>query len=369
MRARLLVAAVALAAAGGQQLAVPPTAESAVRARPAPSWSVDGVVRVTKVVGDTVLVGGRFRAAVSPDGTRVPVHNVAAFGLEDGRLRPWRADTDGVVRALAVRGDAVWIAGYFSEVGGVQRRGVAKVDLGSGAVDRAFDARLSGGAQALALHRRSLFVGGAFLRAGGERRPRLAEVDALTGTVDRRFRPRVRGTVLTLAVDPSRARLWVGGSFRVVGGKRRPGVAAVARGSGVVRGPRLWGVCRRVLDLDLAPDGRTIFVGAGCDNRLSAVRTSDGARRWQRRAEGDIQAVRLAGRWVYFGFHDGFGADRGAKVLRAEATTGRVQAWRPRIPAFWGVRSIDVSRRWVVIGGDMDRVSGVRARGWARFRR
>lgn len=350
----------------------PPASEAAgttLRSRPAPSWSVDGVVRVTSIVGDTVLVGGRFSAAISPDGTRVPVRNLAAFDLDDGRLRSWRADTDGVVRALVVRDGAVWVGGYFSRVDGVERRGLAKVDLASGDVDRGFDADLSLGVQALALHRGSLFLGGVFGEVGGVARKRLAKVDAATGAVVRRFKARVGGPVSALLVDPARPRLWVGGNFTTAGGKRRVGVAAVARGSGAVRGPRLRGVRRPALALDASPNGAKVFVGSGGGNRISAVRVADGSLLWQRRARGDVQAVRLAEGRVYYGFHEGVRGDDTAKVLRADARTGRVQRWRPRIPAFWGVYSVDVSRRWVVIGGAMDTVSGVPAQGWARFQK
>jgi hypothetical protein len=89
---------------------------------------------------------------------------------------------------------------------------------------------------------------------------------------------------------------------------------------------------------------------------------------WRQVAMGDIQVVEHHRDTVYFGFHDGFQNNTQLKVLAADANTGVLDpGFQPNVNSFWGVFAIAASDAAVVIGGDFTTVSGVAARGFARF--
>lgn len=384
LRAAALTAVAVLAAALGAAPSVPgATARTATpaatqhlgeaAARPAEpswrvqrSWQVAGRVLATRIVGDTVIVGGRFGAAISPDGGRVAVHNIAAFRLSTGELiTGFRASTDGVVRSLAVSGSTLWIGGYFHTVNGVGSRGAAKLDLASGSLDRRFAPRLNHGVEAMALTGGSLVVGGRFTRVGTAVRRYVARLDSETGRVARKFNARIRGqAVHAIALGKGR-RIWVGGSFRRVRGTARAGLVSLDARTGRPYGRQPAKVRGAIYTIAVAPRSGAVTAG-GSANRLVAWRPK-GAVRWVRRARGDIQAVRLQSGRLYVGVHDGIAGRRQARLFAVEARSGRLMRWHPRIPDYWGIYAIDVSRHGMAVGGRITSVNGVPTRGWARF--
>jgi trimeric autotransporter adhesin len=85
----------------------------------------------------------------------------------------------------------------------------------------------NGVVRALALNRSkaAVYVGGDFSTIGGRSRSKLALVDLASGKVDARFRPAVKGRVRSIALTGER--LYVGGDFRRVGSSARAKVAAL----------------------------------------------------------------------------------------------------------------------------------------------
>src|SRR5688572_16087355 len=119
--ARLLGVGIALLGLGS--LTVPAAAVVPFEDTVVPAWGVNGPVLATAIVGDTVVVGGTFTRAVSPQGTIVDRVNLAAFSLSTGALLTgWRADTNGTVRALGTDGTSVWVGGDFTDIGGMPRQ-------------------------------------------------------------------------------------------------------------------------------------------------------------------------------------------------------------------------------------------------------
>ena len=356
--------------------AAPATAAVYVSERPAVAWGVNGTVFATRVVGDTVLVGGSFSAAVAPNGATVPRRNLAAFSLGSGALLGgWRADTDGTVRALAVAGLSVWVGGDFSSVGGRTRRNLAKVSLGSGAVDPGFrpsltNARGTSAVRAILTDGSHVFAGGSFTRVnGGTAFPWLVKLDAGTGTIARAFDPQLNGQVWSLARARAGATVYAGGAFSTLNGFSRPGVAGINPVWGGVVGPALGGVgAPGALALAVSADGSVLYGGL-TSNRCLAWRTRNGTRRWTVTTDGNVQAVRLHDGILYCGFHDGYRDDSGLKALAVRTGTGLVDPdWRPSINSFLGVFAISASSRGLVLGGAFTVVSGRAARRVALFR-
>lgn len=187
------------------------------------------------VLGTTsgVLVAGRFLGA---GGERR--NGLAAIDATSGSLvQGFAPDVRGTVAELKVSGRRLFVRGRFPRVEGQRRFGLAAVSKRSGRLDRRFRPPRVADVEAIHPAGRRLFIGGRFTRVGRTRRLRLAAVSARTGRLDGRFRPRVQTrrrkdhtSVMTLA---SRGRrLFVGGLFNRVNGRRRESLTAVGQRTG-----------------------------------------------------------------------------------------------------------------------------------------
>ncbi|WP_153392840.1 delta-60 repeat domain-containing protein [Ornithinicoccus halotolerans] len=350
-------------------LGVAPTARAALSSTPEQSWTLNGRVFASQIVGDTVYVAGDFSEARSRQGEVVDRRNVAAFSVSTGELRrDFRVRTSAQVRSLATDGQSLYLGGWFGWVNGTSRGRIARVSLATGQLHTEFVAHADRGVLAMEYLAGELYVGGAFTEIGGAPRPRLAKLHPITGAVDTGFNARPNDEVLALVKSPGSAVLYVGGRFTSLGGASRTGVGAVSSTTGGALPPVFADTVRAVLDLTLDATGTRLFgaLGAGLNN-ITAWATSTGARRWHIRVDGDVQAVEYHGGHTYFGFHDGYQGDSELKLLAADAETGALTAFEPRFDRYWGVYAIAASPDGLVAGGDFTRVSGVPAQGFVRF--
>src|SRR5690606_21333922 len=98
-----------------------PAAAAPVPFSPTPlaGWSTNGVVRAVLVVGDTVYVGGTFTEVRPPSGSPVARARLAAFDVHTGALRTgFVANANSAVRALATDGTRLYVGGSFSHISG-----------------------------------------------------------------------------------------------------------------------------------------------------------------------------------------------------------------------------------------------------------
>lgn len=199
-----------------------------------PSGGVlEGVLELA-ASGANVYVAGAFSQVGG-----VARKNIAAVTNvpgETGTVLPFDVDVNGAVRALAVAGDTVYLGGQFSSVNtGLaalqrDRRNLAAVDATTG-VARDWDPDADNIVQSLAVSGDTVFAGGDFATVNKSTpRARLAAFDAQTGTA-RPWDPGADGTVRALAFHGNT--VFAGGDFASVnGGTPRPGVAALDRQTG-----------------------------------------------------------------------------------------------------------------------------------------
>lgn len=350
----------------------PATATADADPTPVRSWSVDGRVYASVIIGDTVYVGGNFTTATSPQGESVTRIRLAAFDLDTGELvRDFQANANGAVRALVTDGETIWAGGNFRWIGGHQRVRLAALDPRTGTVDSGFSPSANNNVFALDLRAGRLFVGGDFSTLAGASRNRAGAVDPDTGAIDDRFRPSANGPVWAIRANPDASLVYLAGRFGRLGTSDRAGVGSVDGTTGHVSGPPLAYAARPTRGLDMDPSG-TMLYGAGGSgtNTLAAWDTTTGARVWRQVARGDIQAVRYHDGDVYFGFHDGYHGNESLKLLSADAVSGQLdELFMPAFDRFWGVFSIVVNDEYVVAGGDFGHVGGIPAEGLVRFRR
>ncbi|MEP6641437.1 MAG: hypothetical protein ABJB93_05960 [Gaiellales bacterium] len=166
------LAVVGIGGSTGQALAANPYPPTAF-------WQTNGTVRAIAFRGNVVYVGGEFTSVRPPGaaaGTRaVTRHNVAAFNTKTGAVLKWNPGANGTVRTIVVTSTRVYLGGSFTTVDGRARANVAAVSLGGvvskwnpGANRSVFVLRLGPNGQ--------LFAGGDFTKIGGKVRRHLAEI-------------------------------------------------------------------------------------------------------------------------------------------------------------------------------------------------
>jgi len=177
--------------------------------------------------GTTMYAGGLFQKATNAAGTTTYTRtNLMAFNATTGAMTSFKPNVNGQVWAIEPSADGKWlyIGGTFTSVNGVARPGVAKIDAATGAVDKAFDAKLtSGRVTQIRLVNNRLIIGGTFPK-------KLLALDPATGADSGYINLSIKGSVASnagvtevyrFAVDPKGTRLVAVGNFTSVGGQER----------------------------------------------------------------------------------------------------------------------------------------------------
>jgi hypothetical protein len=230
-------------------------------------------------VGGAMYAGGAFGSVstapgVSPGGTFTR-NNLVAFNPATGVIASFAPNVAGEVWALATDGTSLYVGGTFATVNGVARRGLAKLNPVTGAVDTAFNAGLgSGGVTDAAV------VGGRLLVAGtfpGKLRALNLTSGANTGYINVGISGSVADNagpteVYRFAVNPAGTRLVGVGNFTTVGGQTRWRAFMLNLGATVTVNPwwypPLQNMCQAaslpdyVKDVDFSPDGSWFAVVA-----------------------------------------------------------------------------------------------------------
>ncbi|HYJ66467.1 MAG TPA: hypothetical protein VEX15_02265 [Nocardioidaceae bacterium] len=355
---------------------------------------------------DTVYAGGWFDRA-SQGGNTYDRHNIVAFDADSGAVRSFNPTLTGRVWALASDGDSIYIGGKFGRTNGISRPNLVKVDATTGAVDTAFNARITGGrVNALVVANGRLYVGGAFTK-------KLTAVNldtgADTGTFDLAITdqlPNSWGTVAVYAMAINRAgtQLVATGDFRTVAGQPRSRLFVANLGAtatlsswyyeGFTR-PCSSTNPRRIAYLqgvDFSPDGSYFLVVATgqisrtadlgetvCDGAGRFDLDDDSQPAWINYTGGDsLWSVAATGPAVYVQGHHTYLDNEGgwqnhpiptAVVRRGigaiNPTTGRALAWNPSKPASVGGKAFLATQDGLWVGSDSQLFNGDPHRGIA----
>jgi beta-propeller uncharacterized protein DUF5122 len=175
--------------------------------------------------GDFSFIGGEtrtFAAKLAGDGT--------------GAADPdWDAGADSTVWSLIPdNAGSVFAGGWFFDIGGQPRVGLAKLDATNAAADATWNPATGFGASinAMALDGDALYVGGLFSELGGISIASLGKLSTTgAGDPDAAFNPGVNGGpngsegLLNLTIG--NGVVYVGGGFTEIGGAERDGIAAL----------------------------------------------------------------------------------------------------------------------------------------------
>jgi hypothetical protein len=350
---------------------------------PLSTWQANGRVRAIAISKGVVYIGGSFTALMSHGSRRSVVrHGLAAIDEATGRPTSWNPNVNGRVDVLRVIGTRVYVGGSFTAIGGTGVHNVAAVRRGTGRVASGFRAGANGEVDALAASSSRLYVGGSFSRVNGRAHSNLAAVARTTGALVGAWTARTDGAVHALLASTTTGRVYVGGHFSRVDGVARPFLTAVGGKRGSVfrwASPPLG----QVWALALSPQGPLYAaVGGHQGGQLDSYRPVTGLRRWHRFADGDVQAVAIAGYEILAGGHflnacrGGGGGSPwmcGAPVQRdrffATSTSGALEPWNPGANSLYGVWALRADAAHVDAGGDFTIVHGAHQARYAEFLR
>jgi trimeric autotransporter adhesin len=298
--------------------------------------------------------------ALSEDGSRVYIGGVfgkvgaatrrwlAAVDATTGALLPWDPAPGNYVRAVAAAGDWVYAGGSFTSMNSVCRRGLAAMDRHTGEA-LPWDPAGARGTTVLALEwgpdRQTIYAGGYFAELGGETRSFLAELDRTTGQATP-WNPGAPGGVRALRLAPDQATVYVGGWFTEIGGQPWTGLAEVSTLTGLATD---WDLSidstMVILDLQLSPDGNTLFVGGAFSEiagqprsnlaALDLIGRTVGA--WRPDPNRGVFGMALApdGQSIFIGgvFDTVSGVARG-HLAELDTQTGAASSWNPGVSGY-----------------------------------
>ena len=359
---------------------------------PVPAGSVQSLA----AAGSTVYIGsGAFisglpqPAIIGVDAATFPSTSTPSFApvLGRGRQQLISGQSAGV-RAIGASGSDVVAGGTFTNVGGIERRNLAAIDLTTGQPVTAFNPPMNGQFSALAsvsslalTDDGLVWAGGEFVTEGPTERISLAAFDAVTGAIASFHRdPNGMGGVTALVASGST--VYAGGSFTMVGNVPRRNLAAVRNvpgedGTVLPFEPDVDGPVRA-----LALTGNTLYLGGQFQNingalaalikprnNLAAVDTTTGlGLPWDPNADGRVNALAIAGDTVFAGgdFATVNGSAARQRLAAFDNQNGTARAWAPS--ADGSVRALAIHGPTVFAGGDFASVNGGMPRsGFAAF--
>jgi hypothetical protein len=347
-----------------------------------PIWqpATNGPVRALAVHGAAVYVLGMFSQVVDQ-----PRNSIAALDAAVGVPLSWNPDPDAGVAAMQISGDTLYVAGAFNTIGGQPRQSLAAFDLNTGTVtpwNAGMSSTISGGVHALAVSGSTVYIAGFFSQIGGQPRNSIAALDATSGLLTN-WNPNAndgRGypnEVYALAV--SGTTIYAGGDFRAIGGQPRNNIAALDATSGLATAwnPSALNASSdypsrvnalMLVGLRLYVGGSLGTIGGQPRSGLAALDTATGAATaWApAAAPSEVRALQVSGGQVFVGGEfSSVGGQRRSNIAALDVATGAATAWNPGADS--DVTALALGDGVLYVGGGFNHIAGVERHALAAF--
>jgi len=352
-------------------VAAPQSAFASVSVAPDATARVSGKVMAVLHVGSRTIIGGLFTAVGGK-----PRLNVAAIRA-DGTVDPdFNPSVNGEVWTIAASedGSRVFLGGLFDTVGGLARANLAAVDGTSGAAVSDWRADTVGTypiVRALAVSGPRVYVAGRYTGIDGTTSKRLVALGVDDGNVITTFRPAPNAGLGGVAVSSDGTKVYAGGAFTSIGGQPRShGAAEVRASSGLATAfsPSLGG--GTVITLGMSPDDKRMYFGTE-NNTLFAYDLNNNKPAWSIKTNGNTQSIAVSSTEVYIGGHFSqivTGTIPRMFIASLHPVDGSVTPWNPNMTGFpKGVWSVDITPDKLLVGGVFTTIGGVTHKSFARF--
>jgi hypothetical protein len=353
-------------------------AQAAFSSTPDTLPAFNGTVRTVAYSGNKLYVGGDFTSVMVKGKIRTR-NRLAAIDAKTGALLNWAPAADGRVKAIAVSGSSVYVAGDFGAVSGQRRDSLARLDATTGAVSGTFRHSIGGRPYAVAAGNGRLYVGGTITSVDGRARSRLAAFNLSSGALDNTWRPAADSQIEAITVGSGR--VYVGGRFRRINntsGYDR--LVALEPSSG-----RIVTSFRPKSPVNtnaITVRGDRVYTANGGQGGTAAAYSTSGALKWTATFDGDAQAVAVYGDTVYVGGHfdkacrtartgiQGVcleGDDGRIKLAALSTATGNLRAWTADANGVEGVLTMAAGSGFIAVGGAFTTINGRIAKRLAQF--
>jgi hypothetical protein len=197
------------------------------------------LVQSSAIHEGTLFAGGEFQQV-----NDIGRANLAAVNLGTGETTPWKADVTGpyhaqvTLKKLLVHDDLLIVGGDFVNVAGASRTNLAILDTKTAELKpfniAVFKPKIGqnsyqGAITNLGVWQNVLYLAGDFTEVGGLPRTNLAAIDLITQQVTE-WNPAPSGFIRTFAFTDNA--IYVGGNFTSIGGTNRTNLAALSYTTG-----------------------------------------------------------------------------------------------------------------------------------------
>ena len=267
-------------------------------------------------------------------------------------------------------GTNIYIGGQFTNIGGVSRRYLAKVNA-SGVVDPTWNPDPSARIWRVTVDGSYVYAGGDFRTIDGISQGFLARINA-DGSLDQTWTPKPNYTVVSIVVEGTD--VYVGGNFRTISGVTRNRIARIST-SGVIdptfnpnaNGVTLWSIAIDGNDIYVAGDFTTI--GGATRNSAAKLNKANGALdpTWNPNANQRITSLVSLDSYIYVAGR--FTSIRGASqkyLAKLNKTNGEaIPTWGPNPAA--AVWSLSTDNKNLYSGGYFGQFGGKPRSNLAKF--
>lgn len=219
-------------------------------------------IQAIAINGSSLYVGGRFTNIYG-----VTRNSIAKLNTNNGTvITNWNPspDLNSTITAITLSGTAVYVGGEFTSIGGQARLKLAKLDSTNGTVTNWLaDVNSSTNINKILAddNTNSIYVAGNFSSIGGVSKNSIAKLDNSTGAVDPIFNPNLSLYTEVRCMAIAGNDIYVGGSFSTIGGQTNYNLAKLDKTSGNANGA--WKPNPSGYISDICVDGNNVYIAGG----------------------------------------------------------------------------------------------------------